>query len=230
LGPWWAVAGDVEAAGGCKHRWRVSPADRSAHGDFPYQAAGWGWCCDLPVVGGEEHGGVWALRSCHVAGLGTPMPGTGTGLPSSLNTPQSNRYRMLPGLPGRDGGSPCTPGGPGGRVDVEAEFLGHLTPASVPGRLPVGLQDAAGILLGRVHPSGGHGVEAANRRNRASCCGGSVSFGDGGERASGARAARRDAVVAGPAGRMRRSPFSGMTLVRREDCVALMTPVGARES
>jgi hypothetical protein len=30
------------------------------------------------------------------------------------------------------------------RVDVEAEFLGHLTPASVPGRLPVGLQDAAG--------------------------------------------------------------------------------------
>ena len=30
------------------------------------------------------------------------------------------------------------------RADVEAAFFGHLTPARVPGRLPVGLHDAAG--------------------------------------------------------------------------------------
>jgi hypothetical protein len=34
--------------------------------------------------------------------------------------------------------------GPVARADVEATFFGHLTPAGVPGRLPVGFHHAAG--------------------------------------------------------------------------------------
>ena len=63
---------------------------------------------------------------------------------ASLNAPQSNRYRMPPGLPGGGGGSPCTPAGPGGPRRCGGRILRPPHAGTRPRASPVGLHDAAG--------------------------------------------------------------------------------------